>query len=63
MTDAQGAPEATGGVAIDAGAALDVRPSRDLTLGGHVGYAGLAPVGGGDGLHAIAAGARLGLWF
>lgn len=63
MTDAEGAPAATGGVALDAGAALDVRPSRDLTFGGHLGYAGLATTGGGDGLHGIAIGARVGLWF
>lgn len=63
MTEAEGAPAAAGGVAIDAGAALDLRLSRDVTVGGHLGYAGLASVGDGDGLHAIALGARLGLWF
>jgi hypothetical protein len=64
MTDAEGAPSASGGVAIDAGAALDARLSRDLTLGGHLGYAGMASVGGSAGsLHALAMGARLGLWF
>jgi len=40
-----------------------VRPSRDLTLGGHLGYAGLASVGDGGSIHAIALGVRLGLWF
>lgn len=63
MTDAEGAPAAAGGVAIDAGAALDLRLSRDVTVGGHLGYAGLASLGDGDGLHALAIGARLGLSF
>lgn len=63
MTDAEGAPAAAGGVAIDAGAALDLRLTRDVTVGGHLGYAGLASVSDGDGLHALVLGARLGLWF
>jgi hypothetical protein len=64
MADADGAPSASGGIAIDAGAALDTRLSRDVTLGGQVGYAGLAELGGSAGsLHGLVLGGRLGVWF
>jgi len=52
------------GVAIDTGLSVDARLSRDVTLGGQAGYAGLFAIGGQTGdLHAISIGPRLGVWF
>jgi hypothetical protein len=49
------------GFAIDAGATLDGRLSRELTLGGSLGYQGI--VAGGSSIHAIVLGAHVGVWF
>ena len=49
------------GFAIDAGATLDGRLSRELTLGGSLGYQGI--VAGDSSIHGIVLGAHLGVWF
>lgn len=48
------------GLGLDAGAALDGRLSRELTLGGTFGYQGL--VAGDGSAHGLALGLRIGLW-
>ena len=48
------------GGAIDAGLAVDKRLSRDLTLGGALGYQGL--FAGRSTLHGLAAGFHIGFW-
>jgi hypothetical protein len=56
--------ETTGGVAIDAGLSVDYRVSRDVTIGGQAGYAGLIPIGGQVGGHdAVSFGPRIAYWF
>ena len=49
------------GFAVDAGATLDGRLARELTLGGSLGYQGI--VAGGSSMHGIVAGIHLGVWF
>jgi hypothetical protein len=48
------------GFAVDAGAALDGRISRTLTVGGTLGYQGL--VAGDASAHGLTAGLRIGIW-
>jgi len=58
----EGSDDSVGhGLGIDAGAALEGRLSRLVTLGAAVSYQGI--VAGEESLHGLAAGARLGLWF
>jgi hypothetical protein len=49
------------GFAIDAGAALDGRLSREVTLGGALGYQGV--VAGQSSLHGLVAGLHASFWF
>ena len=49
------------GFAVDAGAALDGRLSREVTLGGSLGYQGI--VAGDSSMHGIVLGAHVGVWF
>jgi hypothetical protein len=49
------------GFAIDAGAALDGRLSREVTLGGALGYQGV--VAGDSSIHGIVAGLHASFWF
>jgi hypothetical protein len=49
------------GFAVDAGAALDGRLSREITLGGSLGYQGI--LAGDSSMHGIVLGAHVGVWF
>jgi len=49
------------GFAVDAGAALDGRLSREVTLGGSLGYQGI--VAADSSMHGIVLGAHVGVWF
>lgn len=52
------------GVALDTGLSGDYRVSRDVTVGGQLGYAGMFVTSSqGEGIHALTLGPRFGYWF